>query len=148
MITDFCVICGEKNNLHNHHIKPKSRGGGDEPENMLTLCVPHHEWIHQIKPNTWTKGANLMAEGRRKFVENGGKLGRKVGSLESESVFLEKSTTKSIIRLLEEGKSHRDIIARLKCSPKTITKVRKILKKSKPKQPKPRMRVSAIGVRV
>ena len=145
MITDFCVICGEKNNLHNHHINPKSKGGGDEPENMLTLCVPHHEWIHQIKPNTWTKGANLMAEGRRKYVENGGKLGRKVGSKEKESVFLMKPTTKSIIRLLNAGKSNKDIVSRLKVSSKTVTKVSKILKKSKPK---PRVRVSAIGVRV
>ena len=53
---------------------------------------------------------------------------RKVGSLEKESVFLMKPTTKSIMRLLKAGKSNRDIIARLKVSPKTITKVRKYMK--------------------
>lgn len=70
----------------------------------------------------------ITEQGRRQYVLNGGKLGRKVGSLEKESVFLMKPTTKSIMRLLKAGKSNRDIIARLKVSPKTITKVRKYLK--------------------
>jgi DNA invertase Pin-like site-specific DNA recombinase len=70
----------------------------------------------------------ITEQGRRQYVLNGGKLGRKVGSLEKESVFLMKPTTKSIMRLLKAGKSNRDIIARLKVSPKTITKVRKYMK--------------------
>jgi DNA invertase Pin-like site-specific DNA recombinase len=70
----------------------------------------------------------ITEQGRRQYVLNGGKLGRKVGSLEKESVFLMKPTTKSIMRLLRAGKSNRDIIARLKVSPKTITKVRKYMK--------------------
>ena len=67
--------------------------------------------------------------GRKQYVLNGGKLGRKVGSEESEMIFLKKPQTKSIIKLLKMGKSNRDIIGRLNCSPKTITKCRNYLKK-------------------
>lgn len=63
--------------------------------------------------------------GRRVYVNNGGKLGRKVGSVESRSTFLEKDSTKKIISLLDKGKSVRDISSRLGVSPKTVCKVRK-----------------------
>ena len=65
--------------------------------------------------------------GRKQYVLNGGKLGRKVGSEESEMVFLRKPQTKSIIKFLKMGKTNRDIIGRLNCSPKTITMVRKLV---------------------
>lgn len=44
-------------------------------------------------------------------------------------VWLNKPQTKSIMKLLKMGKSNRDIIGRLNCSPKTITKCRNHLKK-------------------
>ena len=66
--------------------------------------------------------------GRKQYVLNGGKLGRKVGSMEDKMVFERKPQTKSIMKLLKMGKSNRDIIGRLNCSPKTITKVRKLVK--------------------
>jgi DNA invertase Pin-like site-specific DNA recombinase len=66
--------------------------------------------------------------GRKQYVLNGGKLGRKIGSTESELVFERKPQTKSIIKLLKMGKSNRDIIGRLNCSPKTITKCRTLIK--------------------
>ena len=67
--------------------------------------------------------------GRKMYVMNGGKLGRKVGSIEKTVVWLNKPQTKSIMKLLKMGKSNRDIIGRLNCSPKTITKCRNHLKK-------------------
>ena len=66
--------------------------------------------------------------GRKQYVLNGGKLGRKVGSMEDKMVFERKPQTKPILKLLKMGKSNRDIIGRLNCSPKTITKVRKLVK--------------------
>lgn len=66
--------------------------------------------------------------GRKQYVLNGGKLGRKSGSIESELTFERKPQTKSIIKLLKMGKSNRDIIGRLNCSPKTITKCRTLIK--------------------
>ncbi len=65
--------------------------------------------------------------GRKQYVLNGGKLGRKVGFREDKMVFERKPQTKSIMKLLKMGKSNRDIIGRLNCSPKTITKVRKLV---------------------
>ena len=65
--------------------------------------------------------------GRKQFVLNGGKLGRKIGSMEDKIVFERKPQTKSIMKHLKMGKSNRDIIGRLNCSPKTITRVRKLI---------------------
>ena len=63
--------------------------------------------------------------GRKVYVMNGGKLGRKVGSVENRADFLQKDRTKKIISLLDKGKSVRDISSRLGVSTKTIVKVRK-----------------------
>lgn len=65
--------------------------------------------------------------GRKMYVMNGGKLGRKIGTTESRNHFLKKERTQKIISLLEKGKSVRDISSRLGVSPKTIVKVRKYL---------------------
>lgn len=63
--------------------------------------------------------------GRKMYVMNGGKLGRKVGSVENRKEFLQKDKTKKIVSLLEKGKSVRDISSRLGVSTKTVVKVRK-----------------------
>jgi DNA invertase Pin-like site-specific DNA recombinase len=63
--------------------------------------------------------------GRKMYVMNGGKLGRKIGSVENRNEFLQKDRTKKIVSLLEKGKSVRDISHRLGVSTKTIVKVRK-----------------------
>ena len=65
--------------------------------------------------------------GRKMYVMNGGKLGRKIGTTESRNDFLKKERTQKIISLLDKGKSVRDISSRLGVSPKTIIKVRKYL---------------------
>ncbi len=38
--------CQQRKWLHVHHIKPKEEGGGDEPENLITLCSAHHKIVH------------------------------------------------------------------------------------------------------
>jgi DNA invertase Pin-like site-specific DNA recombinase len=63
--------------------------------------------------------------GRKMYVMNGGKLGRKKGTNENIQTFLSKPKSQQIISLLNKGKSVRDICGRLKVSPKTIVKVRK-----------------------
>ena len=65
--------------------------------------------------------------GRKMYVMNGGKLGRKIGTTESRNDFLKKERTQKIISLLDKGKSVRDISSRLGVSPKTIVKVRKFV---------------------
>ena len=63
--------------------------------------------------------------GRKMYVMNGGKLGRKVGTKENRSDFLKKERTQKILSLLEKGKSVRDISGRLGVSTSTVVKVRK-----------------------
>ena len=65
--------------------------------------------------------------GRKMYVINGGKLGRKVGTTENRKDFLQKERTQRIISLLDKGKSVRDISSRLGVSTKTVVKVRKYL---------------------
>jgi 5-methylcytosine-specific restriction endonuclease McrA len=41
-----CQECGYYKHLEVHHIVPKSKGGGDNPENLITLCTRCHGRIH------------------------------------------------------------------------------------------------------
>lgn len=37
-----CRMCGTSDNLQVHHITYRSQGGSDDPTNLITLCVYHH----------------------------------------------------------------------------------------------------------
>ena len=63
--------------------------------------------------------------GRKMYVINGGKLGRRTGSNENIQSFLQKPKVRQIQSLLEKGKSVRDICGRLEVSPITVVKVKK-----------------------
>ena len=41
-----CQECGYFKHLEVHHIVPKSKGGGDNPENLVTLCTRCHKKVH------------------------------------------------------------------------------------------------------
>ena len=41
-----CVWCGKTEPLHVHHIVPLSHGGGNELDNLVTLCVDCHGDFH------------------------------------------------------------------------------------------------------
>jgi 5-methylcytosine-specific restriction endonuclease McrA len=36
----MCVYCGSSENLTVDHIRPKSKGGGDTADNLVTACRP------------------------------------------------------------------------------------------------------------
>ena len=40
--------CESRLALHFHHIIEVSRGGSNDPENLVTVCSHHHELIHQL----------------------------------------------------------------------------------------------------
>jgi hypothetical protein len=44
-----CRFCGTKNNLHIHHIRYRSEGGGHDPKNLILLCHKHHDTVHSDK---------------------------------------------------------------------------------------------------
>jgi 5-methylcytosine-specific restriction endonuclease McrA len=48
--TEYCQLClRETTSLEPHHIIEVSMGGGDEPENIWTVCEPCHTLIHSIR---------------------------------------------------------------------------------------------------
>ncbi len=47
-----CEWCGKPSlvqDLDCHHVRFRSQGGGDEPENLIGLCRPCHEKAHAGK---------------------------------------------------------------------------------------------------
>ena len=42
-----CQNCGTMHNLQVHHLKFRSHSGGDEEQNLITLCAGCHEQMHQ-----------------------------------------------------------------------------------------------------
>ena len=66
--------------------------------------------------------------GRQSYIMKGGKLGRKMGSNENVTTFMNKPKSQEIVSLLNRGKSVRDVCGRLGVSPNLVTKVRRILR--------------------
>lgn len=40
--------CSERRWLHVHHRQHVCKGGGNEPDNLTTLCAAHHDLVHQL----------------------------------------------------------------------------------------------------
>jgi DNA invertase Pin-like site-specific DNA recombinase len=64
--------------------------------------------------------------GRQIYLQRGGKLGRPAGSTESEKQFLEKEKTQIILKLLNKGRTTREIAAITKCSYQTVMKAKRV----------------------
>lgn len=48
----LCESCGERNDqTHLHHILPKSKGGTDKSNNLIEVCPPCHQKIHNVDFN-------------------------------------------------------------------------------------------------
>ena len=50
MKLNFCALCGSTDNIEHHHVLPKSLGGSDNADNLLTLCATHHVQLHNLSP--------------------------------------------------------------------------------------------------
>ena len=111
----FCCICGVTNNLHHHHIIPRSRGGTDDETNYLTLCGEHHGWIHSIRPNSWNNHPQLIKEGVARAREQGVRLGRPSN--------VTKNTPIEVKKLREKGMSIKNIAKELSIGIQTVYKV-------------------------
>jgi len=42
-----CQDCGIRKRLTIHHIVPRTQGGSDHPDNLVTLCRTCHDAIHK-----------------------------------------------------------------------------------------------------
>lgn len=67
--------------------------------------------------------------GRLAYVQNGGKLGKPIGSNETTKHFLGKSKNVEIAKLLEKGRTYSEITSILGSSPTTISKVKRLMVK-------------------
>jgi DNA invertase Pin-like site-specific DNA recombinase len=65
--------------------------------------------------------------GRAVYVQNGGKLGRPVGSTENDKGFLEKPTSLQVIKGLKKGLTVREIAKIAEVSTKTVMKVKALI---------------------
>jgi 5-methylcytosine-specific restriction endonuclease McrA len=43
-----CQICGSRQNLQVHHNQLRSRQGGDEESNLITVCARCHDQVHHV----------------------------------------------------------------------------------------------------
>jgi 5-methylcytosine-specific restriction endonuclease McrA len=51
IIKDACLMCGEEENLHVHHIIKINAGGGNQLSNLMMLCSScHSKWHRYIDP--------------------------------------------------------------------------------------------------
>ena len=116
-------------------------------ENQINVCVRNIGL--QSRPNNkknpiWKMISSVMSSlyemelenikertttGRMVYVQQGGKLGRPENSTESEKKFLEKETTKSIIKYINKERTIREISKILGVSNKTVIKTKRIAKK-------------------
>lgn len=44
-----CALCDDPRHLQIHHVIPRSEGGSDFPENLITLCSKCHALAHGTK---------------------------------------------------------------------------------------------------
>ena len=116
MITDFCIICGTKENLQNHHIIPIEWGGSDDKTNLITLCGEHHAWIHSLRPTTWNNHSNLIKEGIKRVRQKGKVWGRPSN--------LTPIIEKRILELRSQGMGLNKISIEVKVG---VRKIRKII---------------------
>ena len=73
MRLDFCVACGRKGDLHDHHVVPRGLDGPDIETNVITLCGGCHYRLHGMDPH-WIELTNV---GRKRAMANGVKFGRR-----------------------------------------------------------------------
>jgi 5-methylcytosine-specific restriction endonuclease McrA len=45
-----CQACGRRSNLEVHHKEFRSRSGDDSEQNLITLCVVCHSYVHLSGP--------------------------------------------------------------------------------------------------
>lgn len=79
----FCVACGSRQDLHHHHLIPKSRGGSGSEKNLITLCSAHHMAFHVFQ--TSVEHSSLVKEGIERARMKGTFLGPKPPSIEAFS---------------------------------------------------------------
>jgi DNA-binding NarL/FixJ family response regulator len=119
---DRCFECGSTENIQKHHVVPKIKGGTKK----IPLCVKCHSKVHN---KDFVKFHSLAKIGRERAIKNGVKMGRPENSIETLEIFMGKPKNLEIANLLKRGWTIRKINKELKCSSKTVLKVKRNLVK-------------------
>jgi hypothetical protein len=77
VITTHCVACNNTENLHNHHLTPRSRGGDNKETNLITLCGGCHGKVHG-KDGMWLNHKAQTKKGLQDTKARGVTLGNPV----------------------------------------------------------------------
>ena len=134
----FCALCGDTNNLEHHHVIPKSLGGSNKADNILTLCSKHHVVIHNMSDKR-IHSAELIkaAKAKQKLagIFTGGKT--PFGYDNVDGVLIPKKSEqkiiKEILKLHESGMGLRGISKLMKSKygiDKTFMGVKYIIKRA------------------
>jgi hypothetical protein len=80
MKLDFCCVCGDKEDLHQHHIVPVVLSGvkrtSDTSDNTITVCAYHHDIIHGVIKNRSADHSTMIKKGMENAKQKGIKVGR------------------------------------------------------------------------
>jgi hypothetical protein len=80
---DYCVACANTENLHQHHLIPKSRGGSNDETNLITLCGECHAKIHGNR-SKWNT-SELTKSALKAKKESGATLGNRTNLNDAQS---------------------------------------------------------------
>ena len=114
---DHCVACGQSGNLHQHHLVPRSIGGGDDETNLLTLCGSCHAKAHSVQAE-W-RHSELIRKGMETKKSKGGSMGTAdFGySVNTKGKLVENKSEQLIISAIKDyrgsGMSLRNIVTKL-----------------------------------
>ncbi|WP_174999137.1 HNH endonuclease [Rugamonas aquatica] len=110
-------MCDATTGLQVHHIKPRSLGGSNDPDNLITLCEQHHEAVHDLDDEY--NHANLVKIGQAKAKAKGVVFGnptnlkeaqaKGTATLKAKSQAFTKRFQPSIQRLRKAGMTFREI---------------------------------------
>lgn len=84
MKSNVCPVCKRDITLTKHHLRPKSKKGETEDENIMMICRDCHSHLHDIYDNNYlrdnlsTEEAVISDEKMRKFGKWAKKQNRKV----------------------------------------------------------------------
>lgn len=105
-----CVECGDKDEIHWHHVIPRSRGGNF----TVPICGKCHGVIHNNDPEKFSDHSSLIKAGIEKAKSKGIKIGRKP---------MDPIVTENIKKCREEGNSIRGTAKLLNISKSTVLRV-------------------------
>lgn len=115
MILNFCVVCGKTEDLHQHHIVPRSvsflMGEHKDNDETITLCAYHHDIIHEVKRKRWDTHGNMVKHGLAQRKAKGLRLGR--------NPTLNREMVNNIKQMVADGAGVRETMRRLKIGTKT-----------------------------